>query len=243
MTSSEKSLIYEECNKYLLKDEKLPKNVTALNEIDQDWVLNYLSSGKETIPYDLISDFDSLNISPGKDSFPIHNFYSNMKDSVISGEDYENVKKFYTLLKISNLGERNKVYNFQDTIIICEIFKQRSDLLKKIFKCNLKKCNSASRFSACIHRNKSKCCIALSTDAHFVIISETTLIGGFSCVNTRLAFDTDILVNDPDKEKVIIEINIDEKKQLKRFSSKILKMDENNQYKQAITKPLSYGCI
>ena len=31
--------------------------------------------------------------------------------------------------------------------------------------------------------------------------------------------------------------------ELKRFSSKIIKMDENNQYRQAMTKPLPYGCI
>ena len=49
----------------------------------------------------------------------------------MSGEDYGNVKEFYTLLKMSNLRELNKVYNFQDTIILCEISEQRSELLKK----------------------------------------------------------------------------------------------------------------
>ena len=38
-------------------------------------------------------------------------------------------------------------------------------------------------------------------------------------------------------------MNIAGKKQLKRFSSKILKMDENNQYGQVMTKPLHYDCI
>ena len=148
------------------------------------------------------------------------------------------------LLKLSNLGELSRLYNFQDlTIILCEIFEQRSDILQNIFKYNPRKCNSASSFSGCVHRNKSKCCIALPTDAEFVRVFEKTLIGGFSCVNTRLAFDTDILVKDPKNEKVLVEITIDGKKQLKRFSSKILKMDENNQYGQAMTKPLLYGCI
>ena len=160
-----------------------------------------------------------------------------MKDSVISDEDYNNIKKFYKLLKMSNLGELTKVYNFEDTIILCEIFEQRSDLLKKIFKYNPRKCNSASSFSDCVHRNKSKCCIALPTDTDFVRVFEETLIGGFGCINTRLAFDTNILVNDPDKEKVIVELNIGGKKQLKRFSSTILKMDENNQYGMAMAKP------
>ena len=31
--------------------------------------------------------------------------------------------------------------------------------------------------------------------------------------------------------------------QVKRFSSKIIKMDENNQYGFAMTKSLPYGCI
>ena len=124
-----------------------------------------------------------------------------MKDSVISDEDYINVKKFYNLLKI-------KVYNFQDIKILCKIFEQRPSLLKEILKYNPRKCNSASSFSRCVHRHKSKCCIALPTDADFIRIFEKTLIGGFSCLNIRLAFYTDIPVDDPDKEKVIIELNI-----------------------------------
>ena len=75
-----------------MNNEKLSKNFTSLSKTDQEWVLNHLSSGKGTIPYELISDFDSLNISPDKDFFEIHQFYSNMKDSVISDKDYDNVK-------------------------------------------------------------------------------------------------------------------------------------------------------
>ena len=162
----------------------------------------------------------------------------------MSSEDCQNVKNFYTLLKLSNLGELNKLYNFQDTIILCEIFEQRSDLLKQIFKYNPRKCNSASSFSGCVHHKKSKCCITLPPNADFIRVFEKTLIGSFSCVNTRLAFDTDILANDPKTEKVLTDVTINGKKnQLKRFSSKILKMDENNQYGQVMTKPLSYGCI
>ena len=146
-------------------------------------------------------------------------------------------------MKLSSFGELNQIYNFQDTIILCKIFEQRSDMLKKIFQYNPRKCNTASSVSGCVHRNKSKCCIVLPTDAEYVRAFEKTLLGGFSCVNTRLAFDTNILLNDTNKEKVLIELDIDEKKQAKRISSKILKMDENNQYGMAMTKPLPYGCI
>ena len=51
-----------------------------MNQTDQEWVLNYISSGKGTIPYQLISDFDSLNISPEKEFLSYDNFYSHLKD-------------------------------------------------------------------------------------------------------------------------------------------------------------------
>ena len=69
------------------------------------------------------------------------------------------------------------------------------------------------------------------------------LIGGFSRVNTRLAFDTQILLNDKKNEMVLFDLNIDGKKQTKGSSIKILKIDENNHYGQAMTKPLPYGCM
>ena len=42
-----------------------------------------------------------------------------------------------------------------------------------------RKCNSASSFSGCVQREKSKCCIALPTDAEHVGLFKKKLIGGF----------------------------------------------------------------
>ena len=55
-----------------------------------------------------------------------------------------------------------------------------------------------------------------------------------------MAFDTELFLKDLDNEKVIFKTRDG---QLKWFSSKIIKMDENNQYGFAMTKPLPYGCI
>ena len=134
-----------------------------------------------------------------------------MKDSTLSDEDYENVKKFYVTLKLFNTGELNQIYNFQDTIILCEMFEQRSQMFQKIFKFNPRKCNSASSFSGCVHRDKRKCCIALPTVAEHVRAFEKTLKGGFGCVNTRFSFDTEILMNDYNTEKVLCDFDIDQK--------------------------------
>ena len=61
----------------------------------------------------------------------------------------------------------------------------------------------------------------------------------------RLAFDSQILLpNDQKQElKTMYNLKIDGEKQKKRIVSKILKMDENNQYGNGMTKPLPYGCI
>ena len=72
-------------------------------------------------------------------------FYSSLNDSEISTEDYENVKKFCSFSKLKNFVELDRIYDFQDTIILCEIFEQRSELLQKLFKYNLKKCKAVSQ--------------------------------------------------------------------------------------------------
>ena len=71
-----------------------------------------------------------------------------------------------------------------------------------MFKFNSRKCNSASFSSGCAYRDKTKCCIALPKDAgHVKKKLEKSLIGGISCVNTRLAFDTEILLGDQATKK------------------------------------------
>ena len=91
-----------------------------------------------------------------------------------------------------------------------------------------------------------------------------TLSGGFSCVNTRLLFNTELLMPNL-TEKDFNKMNIDQsfkafkrddlklvyivkfdnqkKHEKKRFVTKILKLDENNQYGYSMTKPLPTGCI
>ena len=78
------------------------------------------------------------------------------------------LKIFFNILKLQTLGDLNRIYNFQDTAILCEIFESRSTLLQKLFKYSPKKCNSASSFSGCVHRLKSKCKIVLPTNAETV---------------------------------------------------------------------------
>ena len=123
---------------------------------------------------------------------------------------------------------------------------------------NPRKCNSASSMSGHIEREMSRIILALPTKLEHVEIFEQTVTGGFSSVNTRLAFDTQILLpnleykddleknplNKDFKYKVVYNLKLDGKKaQKKRVSTKILKLDKSNQYANGMTKPLPTGYI
>ena len=183
MTNDERENVKKNCRAFLAE------KVMYIKDDDEKWILEYLSSGKGTIPYQMITDFDSLNIKPEKDFFKHEKFYSCLKEENKSTEEYENVKKKFNILKLETLGDLNRIYNFQDTAILCEIFESRSALFQKLFKYNPKKCNSASSFSGCVHRLKSKCRIVLQTNAETIKVFEKTVLGGYSCINTRMRFD------------------------------------------------------
>ena len=215
MTETERKNARDLCQNFLR--EKL----IFLTEKDEKWVLDYLVSGKGIIPYQMITEFDSLKRNISEEFFLYEDFYSDLKEKNISKEEYGNVKKFCKILKLKTLGDLNRIYNFQDTPILCEIFEERSSLLQKLFKYNARKCNSVSSFSGCVQRLISKCSIALPTNAEIIKVFEKTVMGGYSCVNTRVGFDTDLFLKNTKKEKVVFKTT--EGENYKDFHQKLLK--------------------
>ena len=92
-----------------------------------------------------------------------------------------------------NLGDMNDLYNAQDVIRLCEIIENRFQIMNNTYGFNPRKCNSASSMSGYIQREVSRIILVLPTKLEHVEIFEQTVTGGFSLVNTRLAFDTRIL--------------------------------------------------
>ena len=121
-------------------------------------------------------------------------FFSELKQSAVNDEDYENSKYLYQTLKMRNLGDLNDLYNTQDVILLTEITESRFQVMQNTHDFNPRKCNSASSMSGCIEREMLKIILALPTKYDHVEIFEETVIGGFSCVNARLAFDSQILL-------------------------------------------------
>ena len=103
----------------------------------------------------------------------------------------------------------------------------------------------------------SKIIFALPTKYNHVEIFGETVIGEFSCVNTRLAFDSQILlpnlkiknylennsINKGFNYKVFYNLKMNIEKVKKRVITKTLKLDENIHYGNGMTKSLPTGCI
>ena len=122
---------------------------------------------------------------------------------------------------------------------------------------NPTKCNSGTSMSSCIEREMLKIILVLPTKLEHAEIFEQTVIGGFSSVNPRLAFDSqmllphlefkDDLVRNPMNKnfnyKIVYNLKMNNEKSKKRVIAKILKLDENNHYGNGMTKALPAGCI
>ena len=198
MMAGEKGKLKKESKRFIKKHDYFGNIFLSFPKEDQECILDYMCSGKGVIPYKMMNSFVSLEIVPEGEFFNMEDFHSTLKNSLITDQQHLLVKTFYSLLKMRNLGDLNNLYNFQDTIILCEIFKSNANFLNEKFKFNPRKYNSASSFSGCVHRDKSKCIITLPTCSEHVELFEKTLIGGFSSVSTRLAFDTNILLPNSD---------------------------------------------
>ena len=153
----------------------------------------------------------------------------------------------------------NDLYNVQDVILLCKICENRFQFMNNSYVFNLIRCNSASTLNGCIEWEMSRVTIALPPSNEIVDVFEQSITEGFSCVNNRLVFDTEIFLpnvtkqtNDKDNEidrkdysyKVCYNLRLNnEEMQPKRIIAKILKLYGNNQYGFGMTRTLPTGCI
>ena len=150
----------------------------------------------------------------------------------------------------------NDLYNAQDKILFCKIVENRFQSMHDENGFNRRKCNSASTLSCYISREMSRVIITFPTSNEIVDIFEHAFTGSFSSVNTRIAFDTEILLPNTTKGKtdefnkdydykVCYQIRLNNEKEYstKTVITKIVKLDKKNQYGYGMTKPLPTGCI
>ena len=148
---NETANIGNSCRKFIERNATYSTAFNSLSDQDKTGVLDCLSGGKGAIPYKLIKSHENLDTTPEGEFFSRTKFYSSLKNEIISDEEYKNVNKFWQILRLQKLSNLNDIYNFQDTFILCEIFKNRVKEMTKKLPYNPRKCTSASSLSGCIH--------------------------------------------------------------------------------------------
>ena len=132
-----------------------------------------------------------------------------------------------------NLSDLKDLYNARDIILLLEIIENRFQEIQNECGYNPRKANSAGKLSGCIQREQSKIVLALPTDNKQMETFEKRLSGSFSCVNTRLLFDSEILMPNL-TEKDFQKMKIDQSfKDYKRDDLKLIykiKLDNQENY-------------
>ena len=126
-------------------------------------ILVIFAEGKGVIPYELVVDMQSFFIKPENNFWEKTKVFSELKQSAVNDEDYENSKYLYETLKMRNLRDLSDLYNAQDVILFCEIIENRFQAMQDTHGFNPRRCNSASSMSGCIEREMSKVILALPT--------------------------------------------------------------------------------
>ena len=194
LTEEEKNAVKKPTEKFLNQHFYFCTIWPYLSIQKKDKILETISEGKGIIPYEIIVDMESFFITPDRDFWETIEFFSELKQSVVNGNNYEHSKYLYQTLKMRNLGDLNDFYYAQGVILLTEITESRFQAMPNTYGFNPRKCNSASSMSGCIEIEMSKIILALPTKLEHPEIFEQTVIGEFSSVNTRLAFDLQILL-------------------------------------------------
>ena len=260
MSEEEKSRVGQLTQQFLVTHSYFSTVWKALSFNEKTKVIDIVVSGKGVIPYEKIKTINSLSITPENGVFFTRDeFYSSLKDEPVDEMSYLNAKTLFLTLKMRHLSDLNDLYNAQDVIILLEIIENRFQQIQDMTDYNPRIINSASKLSGCIQREKSKSIIALPTDNIQMDIFEKTVCGGYSAVNNRLSFDTELLMpnhakadyvahpelfkRDDLKLGYLLKLNNQRDYERKRVIAKIVKFDENNQYGYAMTRPMPTGCI
>ena len=260
MSIEEKTRVAKLVQQFLATHSYFSTVWNEMHFLEKNKIIDIVVSGKGIIPYEKIQTIDSLSIKPEDGIFFTKDeFFSSLKDESVDEILYKNAKTLFLTLKMRDLSDLNDLYNAQDVIILLEIIENRFQQIQDMTDYNPRIINSASKLSGCIQREKSKCIIALPTDNIQMEIFEKTVCGGYSSVNNRLSFDTELLMpnhsktdyeNNPNLFKrddlklgYLLKLGNSSEYERKRVITKIVKFDENNQYGFAMTRPMPTGCI
>ena len=120
-------------------------------------------------------------------------FYSSLINEIISDTDYENLKRFYKLMHMKNLSDLKDIYNMQDTILLCKIFKNCSSEIMKNTRTIRVNAHQQVRSENAFIDFYRKLWFLYQQDRTCGAFWKNPFSCGFSCLSTILDFDSSIL--------------------------------------------------
>ena len=93
-TKSKIQNIRQSCQKFVEKNKTWSQVFNSLSDENKNWVLGYLCGGKRVISYEKIKTHKDLHYVRKGKFFTKTEFYSLLKNEMISDDDYENVNFF-----------------------------------------------------------------------------------------------------------------------------------------------------
>ena len=100
-----------------IKDFKPKKKLKALTMLKK----------KGIYPYEHFKSYQSLQSA--KKFPPKEAFYSNLNETHISDDDYQNGKKVFRFFKCRNMDDYMKLYNALDVILLAEVFTKYREMV------------------------------------------------------------------------------------------------------------------
>ena len=129
---------------------------------------------------------DSYNKLISTTEFPPHEvFYSHLKESNISDDDYQHGRKTYEIFQCKNMLDYMKLYCFLDTILLAEcIMRFRQEIIEEFGLCCENYISLPQLAFDCMLKF-TKAEIEQMSDPDMIYMIESNIRGGVSYVNTR----------------------------------------------------------
>ena len=102
--SVEEKLAMKELTTNFLNQHYFSTVWPSLNSQKKEKTLEIVSKGKSIIPYKMILDMQSFFVTPEKDFWEKIEFYSDLKQSAVNDNHYENSKYLYHNIKNETFG-------------------------------------------------------------------------------------------------------------------------------------------
>ena len=164
-------------NNFIYTKQYFKEKFPEINEQELEYIIQ-----KGVFPYEYLDSLDKLS----QTELPrIESFYSSVKDSNISEEDYQRANKVWNILKCKNLKDYLEIYLSIDVYLLTDIFETFRKTSMKYYKLDPAHYYSAPGLSWDAMLKLTKVKLELLTDLNMLYFFMEGIRGGLSFISKR----------------------------------------------------------